>query len=542
MARAYQNYRRSGQQAPIPGREGQMVRNNAGGFGFILNDWERLHRFLILGSEGGTYYVHERNLTAQNADCVLRCLKADGRRVVQEAHNVNVEGRAPKVSSQLFVMALAMRHGNEETKQAAAQLLPAMLRTGTHLLNFVGMLDSMGGWNRSKRRIIKRWFNDRPAEALAYQLVKYQSRDGWAMRDALRMAHPNPPDDAHDSSYAWAVGKGAQKRHELPDILRTHMQMSDRLEEGQSEAILALYGIENGLPREALPNKALTEQRVLERLLPMTPPTALIRNLGNFSRHGLFDSQKMLHVAMAKLRDTETLKRHRVHPFTLLMALLVYERGHGVSSTGKWSPNSAICDALRDALDASFKYTSPTNKRICVGVDASSSMTTQRCVGAPLPAHIAASAVAYSLYKLEPHITTVIFDTDVIRIIDTGESKSLKIHDFIGGRGGGTNLAAPIEWALKQSWDFDAFILLTDNETWAGKSHAAQRLAEYRRTQVSTAKLICASMAANDATVVDPDDAGQLGISGLDTNLPILVNEFLGVRPLPALNFDEDAG
>ena len=49
------------QSKPIPGRE--MVKNAAGGFVFKADSWTRMERFLILGSEGNTYYVGERELT-----------------------------------------------------------------------------------------------------------------------------------------------------------------------------------------------------------------------------------------------------------------------------------------------------------------------------------------------------------------------------------------------------------------------------------------------------------------------------------------------
>jgi 60 kDa SS-A/Ro ribonucleoprotein len=65
MAKAYLNYGSKGGQArPISGREKEMLPNNAGGYGFQLDDWERLERFLILGSESGTYYVtlHRREM------------------------------------------------------------------------------------------------------------------------------------------------------------------------------------------------------------------------------------------------------------------------------------------------------------------------------------------------------------------------------------------------------------------------------------------------------------------------------------------------
>jgi 60 kDa SS-A/Ro ribonucleoprotein len=47
------------QMTPVPG----TVQNNAGGFVYQIDKWEQFDRFLILGSEGGTYYVNEHNLT-----------------------------------------------------------------------------------------------------------------------------------------------------------------------------------------------------------------------------------------------------------------------------------------------------------------------------------------------------------------------------------------------------------------------------------------------------------------------------------------------
>ena len=41
------------QREPLAGRENDMVRNSAGGMVFPVDDFTRLRRFLILGSEGG---------------------------------------------------------------------------------------------------------------------------------------------------------------------------------------------------------------------------------------------------------------------------------------------------------------------------------------------------------------------------------------------------------------------------------------------------------------------------------------------------------
>ena len=43
------------QWEPLPGQ----VANSAGGHSWAVDEWTRLRRFLILGSEGGSYYASE---------------------------------------------------------------------------------------------------------------------------------------------------------------------------------------------------------------------------------------------------------------------------------------------------------------------------------------------------------------------------------------------------------------------------------------------------------------------------------------------------
>src|SRR3989304_10060692 len=81
-----------------------QVENSAGGYVFQLDLWKRLDRFLILGSEGGTYYVQEKELTQDNAKAVLECIKSDGRRVVNRIVEISETGRAHKNDPALFVL------------------------------------------------------------------------------------------------------------------------------------------------------------------------------------------------------------------------------------------------------------------------------------------------------------------------------------------------------------------------------------------------------------------------------------------------------
>src|SRR5215216_7771295 len=90
----------SGQRVPLPGEA--MVANDAGGYVYALDDWSRLDRFLILGTEGGTFYASELRLTRENAVAVERCIAADGVRAVARIVEISVSGRAPKQEPVLF--------------------------------------------------------------------------------------------------------------------------------------------------------------------------------------------------------------------------------------------------------------------------------------------------------------------------------------------------------------------------------------------------------------------------------------------------------
>ena len=66
--------RKTPQSEAIPGKD--MVPDSAGGYAFAVDDWKRLDRFLILGAEGGTYYIKEQALTKENASFMFRSLAA----------------------------------------------------------------------------------------------------------------------------------------------------------------------------------------------------------------------------------------------------------------------------------------------------------------------------------------------------------------------------------------------------------------------------------------------------------------------------------
>ena len=79
------------QSQPIPGST--QVPNSAGGYVWQVDDWVRFERFLVLGAEGGTYYIAERDLVKENHGALVRCIQADGLRAVHRIDDRRCAGR-----------------------------------------------------------------------------------------------------------------------------------------------------------------------------------------------------------------------------------------------------------------------------------------------------------------------------------------------------------------------------------------------------------------------------------------------------------------
>jgi len=111
------NRRATPQWEPIPGST--QTANSAGGHSWQVDNWTRFDRFLILGAEGGTYYVTERELVKQNHDAIVRCIKADGVRAAKRIVEISDAGRAPKNDPAIFALALVATHGDAPAKAHA---------------------------------------------------------------------------------------------------------------------------------------------------------------------------------------------------------------------------------------------------------------------------------------------------------------------------------------------------------------------------------------------------------------------------------------
>jgi len=507
------------QSEPIP----NTVPNSAGGYAFAVDDWARLDRFLILGSEGGSYYAGERVLTRENAAAVLRAIQADGARAVARIVEISAGGRAPKNDPALFALALAASAEDLATRRAALAALPKVARTGTHLFQFAELVQGSRGWGRALRRAVGDWYLAQPADRLAYQLVKYRQRGGWSHRDLLRLAHPETAEPARAALLDW-VCRGTESEA-LPALVRAAVALS-RATDG-AEAASLIRG--DNLPRETVPTELLNDPAVWAALLERMPLTALVRSLAKLTAVGVVKPLgDQLPLVLSALGDADRIAAARLHPLAILLALRTYARGQGDRGSLVWEPVQAVVDALNAAFYTAFKSVVPTGKRMLLALDVSGSMAGGGIAGSSLTPREASAAMALMTAATEANTHVVGFTGGMVPL---PLSPSMRLDDAVRAVSGlpfdRTDCAQPMLYALERGISVDAFTVYTDSETRAGTMHPVQALRQYRERTGIAAKLVVVGMVSNGFSIADPDDAGMLDVVGFDTATPAVIADFI---------------
>jgi 60 kDa SS-A/Ro ribonucleoprotein len=524
--------RQTAQTEPIPGSS--QVENSAGGFSFPVDDWVRLDRFLVLGSEGGSYYASEKKLTVENAKSVQACIDADGTRTVARIVEISKNGRAPKNDPAVFCLAMAAAAKQVSTRQAALAALPDVCRIGTHLFQFLACVEKFRGHGRALNRALRDWYLKKEPKYLAYQAVKYQQRGGWSHRDVLRLCKPRGKTTAPDMNaiFHWiakgpAEGAVTEIVEPIPS-LRLIWAM-ERAKHVASKGEIVKLITDHKLVRECIPTQWLNEPEVWEALLQEMPMTAMVRNLATMTRVGLLAPMSLAASrVMAKLSDNTVLTKSRIHPIAILAALKTYQAGRGVRGSHTWEPVSQIVDALDGAFYLTFKNVEKTGLRWELALDVSSSMTCGAVAGVPgLTPRVASVALAMVTAAVEPQYLLSAFAKQYSRLNLSPKQRLDDICKTIDGMHfGGTDCALPMQDALACKRPIDVFVVLTDSETWAGGQHPVQALQEYRQKMGIPAKLVVCCMVSNGFSIADPNDGGMLDVVGFDVSTPNIMCDF----------------
>ncbi len=509
-----------------------QVLNNAGGYVYKISDEQRVLRFIIIGSDSPTYYCTEKKMTEDNAKDMIRIIKEGVVNVLQLIEATSLQGRAPRQTSTLFLMALVCTYATPAVKSHAYVTIKYICRTGTQLFQFVAFVNEMRGWSEGLRRGVADFYEDKSLEKLAMQILKYRQREGWTHRDVLRLSHPKIKDKARNDVLRYAVGKDIKEINKGRLIKIFEALQTSKQEEGISPVIEVLQAMV--VPWEFLPTWTHAHVELWQTLLPSMGYTAMLRNLTRMAALGMFKSNLAVDTKtlINRIMDSEKLKKERVHPIQIFFALHAYHAGKNMRHADKtWNPQSAIEDALNYAFIAAFGNVKPTGKNIMVALDVSGSMWSAMLANSQITAAEMTGALALVLRKTEPYCQFVAFSGMLVEFPIYQQDGLQQICERMRKLSfTQTDCSLPVIAAIENKLPVDAFIILTDSETYAGRVHVSKALQMYRQVSGIPAKMIVVGMTATEFTVADPNDSLSLDVVGADSSLPALITEFIGVK------------
>lgn len=507
------------QTQPLFGKN--MILNNAGGYVFKVDPQVLLERFLTIGTEGGTYYVNEQKLTQENAVQIIDYIKLGGSKVLDTVVNFATNNRAPKADPGIFVLALVLTYANQEVKQNAYSEIVNICRTTTQLFMLLANLKELRGWSAGLRKGVAAFYLKKSSSEVEYQLAKYRQRNGWTHKDAIRLSHPKANKLALNALLKYAIGKAPVNETGSGFLVAVETMLAST----DPKEVITLINNQKSITWEMVPTNMLNNKEVLSALAGQMPITALVRNLNRFAYTGLTDGNtNITQLIKGKLSNKNLIKKSRIHPITLLSAMRVYSRGHGDKGNKTWVPNQSIVDALNDAFYLAVEAIEPTNKRILVGVDVSGSMTSSAVAGMALTPKDVAAVMSFIILRTEPNAELYWFDTQITNA-KVGKRHSLEEIMNLTPNGGGTDCSLPIRLANHLKKEYDAIMIYTDSETWAGNQHGQVALDEYKKKYNKDVKVVEVAAVSNNSTQFE--DVNVLRVSGFDASVPRIVNDFI---------------
>ncbi|XP_051867032.1 60 kDa SS-A/Ro ribonucleoprotein isoform X2 [Pristis pectinata] len=329
----------------------------------------------------------------------------------------------------------------------------------------------------------------------------------------------------------WKEVEEAYKDKENSDGIQQllkYFEALERVKMTQDEQEVAQLIEEYRLVREHLLTNHLKSREVWKALLKDMPIIAILKNLGKMTTDSILKpGSEEVTMLCERLKNETVLKKARIHPFHILVALETYKTGKGIRGKLKWIPNPEILVALNQAFYKAFKNIEPTGKHFVLALDVSSSMCSQVLGCRALCAYSVAAVMSMVVTQTETNSTIVAFSNEMVPLHITSEmalDEVLAVMHAVPF--GSTDCALPMLWAIKTKTVADVFIVFTDNETYYGNIHPVEALREYRKKMGIPAKLVVCGLGSNSFAIADPDDRGMMDVCGFDAGALEVIRNF----------------
>uniref|UniRef100_A0A6C0I186 TROVE domain-containing protein n=1 Tax=viral metagenome TaxID=1070528 RepID=A0A6C0I186_9ZZZZ len=346
-------------------------------------------------------------------------------------------------------------------------------------------------------------------------------------------------DSDDDEEGGGGAKKNGKKHHheqltQLQQVahLLKHLHAVHQAGEATNVALACALIRSGRLVREHIPTVLFGSREIWATLLETMPLEALLRNLGKMTQNGVVgDKYKEI---VARMTDQTAILKARIHPIKVLVASKVYKNGYGDLGSLSWVPNHFISNAFTQLYQLSYGTITPTGQSIMVAVDVSGSMSSAVIGSKVLTCRDASIAMALLYLETEKNVSIVAFSdglTDMSTPSRNQLRRGMTIDQALSATSGmsfsSTDCVLPILHAIKHNLKIDAFIVLTDNETYAPNEHPQSALVRYRQLMGTETKLIVIGMTGNCFTIVDPNDRKTLNLAGFDTSTPEIASMFL---------------
>jgi 60 kDa SS-A/Ro ribonucleoprotein len=513
----------------IPGREAEMTENMAGGKAFVADDLTALRRWLLTGSENNLFYQGKEELTIENVK-ILSCMVAKDPKVVADeivyASDHGINNHTPL----LALVYLSM--GGIDAKVYFSQIFNKIVRTASHLYEFLEYTKGLRGFGRLIHTAVEKWITSHDVKGLEYQFLKYQSRYNWAGRDVLRKIKPVPRDATESNLFAWMAGKDFKDDLKIdsnienggPLPLINVYEILKRFGSTMKEADVIKAILDFGLTQEMIPANVARTKGVWEALFTKMPITATLRNLANLTNKGIFTNVENLKVLEEKFTK-ERLMKGRVHPINIVSAYKIYSAGGTLGrSQLTWVAHPVVEDILEKAVEEAFTALEPTNKVFYHAIDVSGSMQNSPLETMWMTPSEVATIMALATIKAEKYYFTSAFTTttnDFPKLRKTTSFKEALGRGFMPMTPAGTDVGSAIQFAIDNKLKADNLVIWTDGQNWQGKQPVTL-MRKYRDTINADAKIIYVVLTPypDRSSLSDPKDNKSYDIAGFSSETP----------------------
>uniref|UniRef100_A0A8C6WTL2 Ro60, Y RNA binding protein n=1 Tax=Neogobius melanostomus TaxID=47308 RepID=A0A8C6WTL2_9GOBI len=506
-----------------------------------VDDKARLCRFLCYGSEGDIYTAREEvHVSMESAEALLALL-GDGRgaEVVEDIRRYSQDGRVVSMDPSLFALAVCSQHSDIKTRQAAFKALKEVCQDPGSMFDFIQYKKDLkvdmksGIWGRALRKAISDWYNGQNAINLAVSVAKCKQRNGWSHQDLLKLSHAKPANDAIALVCKYIMKGWKEVQAEYADkenseeVLKvlSYMEVIEKVKHSCDETEIINLIEEHSLETEQLRTDHLKSKHVWKALLKDMPLQSLMKRLGKMTSKNILEpGSSDTHAVCDRIQNDTALKKAKIHPFSILVALENYKKGQGFQGKTKWEPDSNIVQAMDSAFYKSLMYLEPLDKNFVLAVDISASLSSI-VPGTSVSTAVAAAAITMVFTSTETNTQVLAYSGGSLVPCSVVAGMTLEevTAELVKSPSESTDCTLPMAWATENGKAVDVFVFLTNNPIWAFSTSPVEALKKHRHKTGTFSKFVMCGLTSIGHTIADTPDRGVLSICGFDLGAITLI-------------------